>query len=67
MQNGLVIFELSDGIRLFPVDICSYDTHVSIGLHTTYGGALYAIQLVFYKSDGHFIRNNLRVFTQSNV
>lgn len=63
MQNGLVIFELSDEIRLFPVDICSYDTHVSIGLHTIYNGALYAIQLVFYKSDGHFIRNNLLVFT----
>lgn len=61
-QSGHVIFELSDGFRLFPVKVNNSDNLLSIELLVTYDKALYAIRLVCEKADGRFFRNDRLVF-----
>lgn len=63
IQSGRVIFELSDGFRLFPVKVNNYDDNFSVELLVMYGKSLYAIQLLCEKADGRFFRNRMLVFT----
>ena len=63
MQSGHVIFELSDGSRLFPVKVNNYDDNFSADLLVKYAKALYYIQLMCHKANGRFIRNSIGVFT----
>ena len=65
MQSGHVIFELSDGFRLFPVKVNNYDDDFSVDLLVKYAKALYYIQLICNKADGRFFRNSMDVFTAS--
>ena len=65
MQSGHVIFELSDGSRLFPVKVNNYDDDFSVDLLVKYAKALYYIQLICNKADGRFFRNSMDVFTAS--
>ena len=65
MQSGHVIFELSDGSRLFPVKVNNYDNDFSVDLLVKYAKALYYIQLICHKADGRFFRNSMDVFTAS--
>lgn len=63
MQNGHVIFELSDEIRLFPVNVNNSEKILSIELLKIYDQELYDVQLAYDKADGRFFRNSMRVFT----
>lgn len=63
MQSGNVIFETSDGFRMFTITVDYNDTHLFVNLLVAYGQKLYSVDLVFKKSDGSVFRNNLKTFT----
>ena len=63
IQNGNVIFELNNGVRLFANNVEYNDNHLFIDLLVLYGKKLYYVILAFNKSDGSVFRNNLKTFT----
>ena len=63
MQSGNVIFETSDGFRMFTITVDYNDTHLFVNLLVTYGQKLYSVDLAFKKSNGSVFRNNLKTFT----
>ena len=63
IQNGNVIFELNNGVRLFANNVEYNDNHLFIDLLVLYGKKLYYVILTFNKSDGSVFRNNLKTFT----